>query len=162
MDNKLLSDCSLKAVCSVTEMSQMLDFSRGRFYQLIEQGVFPPPIYDIRTRRPYYTAEQQQVCLQVRQTNIDWQGRPILFYSPRKKGDLSASPSSSAKKGKKTSLNPHYQEIAEALVNLGIQQLSSEQVHDAVTTLFPNQTLENLDQGAVIRQLFRFFKSRAS
>jgi len=162
MSGKLFNESCQKAVCSVTEMAQMLGFSRGRFYQLVEQGVFPPPIYDIRTRRPYYTAEQQQVCLRIRQTNIDWKGRPILFYSPRKKGDLSASPSSSAKKGKKASLNPRYQEIAEALVNLGITNVSSEQIHETVNTLFPNQSLENLDHGTVIRQLFRFFKSKAS
>ena len=45
----------------VAEMARMCSPGRSRFYQLIGNA-FPEPSRDDRGR-PYYTAEQQQVCL---------------------------------------------------------------------------------------------------
>ncbi|NLE28508.1 MAG: hypothetical protein GX629_02415 [Phycisphaerae bacterium] len=150
----------LKTVCSVSELAQSLELSRGRFYQLIERGPFPPPIYDLKTKRPYYTLELQQICHEVRSTNIGYDGRPILFYTPRRKKEISESPSFSAEKRKKAASNPQYQELADALANIGIQSLSPQQIQDALNVLFPGQKVETLDHGLVIRQLFRHFKTR--
>lgn len=70
-----------KAIVSVAEMARMVGFSRARFYQLIQAGTFPSPVYDIHTRRPTYTEDQQLVCLDVRRRNCGIDGRPVLFYA---------------------------------------------------------------------------------
>ena len=45
-----------KAVVSVAEMARMVGLSRARFYQLVNEGVFPPPLYRIDTKRPFFNA----------------------------------------------------------------------------------------------------------
>jgi hypothetical protein len=56
---------STKAVVTVSEMARMVGLSRARFYQLVEAGVFPPPVYCVSTRRPMYVEELQTICLTV-------------------------------------------------------------------------------------------------
>ncbi len=41
--------------------------------------MFPPPVYDIATRRPHYIEELQQVCLSVKEKNCGINGRVVLF-----------------------------------------------------------------------------------
>ena len=38
------------------------------------EGVFPPPVYDLRTRRPHYTEEMQKMCMAVREKNVGVNG----------------------------------------------------------------------------------------
>ena len=68
---------------SVSQVAISVGLSRQRFHQLVKQGVFPPPVYDIQTRRPHYTEEQQNVCLAVREKNVGINGKVVLFYSRR-------------------------------------------------------------------------------
>ena len=75
-----------KSVVSVAEMARMVGLSRQRFYQLLG-GTFPYPLYDIATRRPFYTEEMQQVCLEVRKTKL-WDQRQtdsLLLRIPSKR-----------------------------------------------------------------------------
>lgn len=71
-----------KQAVSIAEMAKMVGLSRGRFYQLVGT-TFPPPIYDVRTRRPFYPPDLQAVCLEVRRRNFGIDGRPVLFYARR-------------------------------------------------------------------------------
>jgi hypothetical protein len=144
------------------ELAKSLGLSRGRFYQLVTRGSFPPPIYDVRTRRPFYDLRLQELCQQVRQTNIGYDGHPILFYTPRKKGDLSQNSTSSAEKRKKSASNPQCQELADALMNMGLSNVDLQKIQEALNNLFPSQQINTLDHGLVIRQLYRYFKTRAS
>lgn len=73
----------LKAAVSVSEMARSLRLSRARFYELIEAGILPPPIYLIRTKRPFYNAELHAVCLRVRETGEGLNGEPVVFYAAR-------------------------------------------------------------------------------
>lgn len=75
----------LKAAVSVSEMARSLRMSRARFYELIEAGVMPPPVYLVRTKRPFYTAELQAVCHRVRELGQGINGEPIVFYATRNK-----------------------------------------------------------------------------
>jgi hypothetical protein len=138
-----------KAIVSISELSAILGISRSRFYQCLAANVFPQPLYDLRTRRPFYPQDLQDKCLEIKQTGIGFNGQYILFYSPRKNkgtGTKSSVP-------KKTS---QYQEFIESLAQMGLD-VSNEQVSTAVVDLFPDG-IENRDQGIVIRELFRFFK----
>ena len=75
-----------KAVVSKSEMARMVGLSPARFAQLVGT-TFPWPLYDIKSRRPFYTEELQEVCLSVRKRNCGVDGKPVLFYcaatSPR-------------------------------------------------------------------------------
>jgi hypothetical protein len=138
-----------KAVMSISEISAMLGISRSRFYQLLAANVLPMPIYDLRTRRPFYPQDLQEKCMEIKQTGIGFNGQYILFYSPRKNkgtGTKSSVP-------KKTS---EYQDLIEALAQMGLE-VSGEQVTKAIADVFP-EGIDNRDQGIVIRELFRYFK----
>jgi len=81
----MLSNNELKAVCSVTEMAGKLGLSRARFYQLQKTGVFPAPVYCVRTKRPLYPLDLQQECLDTRKTGIGHNGQPIVLTLHEKK-----------------------------------------------------------------------------
>src|SRR5947207_1020675 len=70
----------LRAVVSVTMMAETVGLSRSRFYDYVRRGVFPCPLYSLATKRPFYTAEAQQVIHEVRQTGIGANGEFVLFY----------------------------------------------------------------------------------
>jgi hypothetical protein len=72
-----------KQAVSVAEMACMVGLSRQRFYQLVASGTFPSPVYNLATRRPFYTADLQTVCMDVRRRNCGIDGKPILFYARR-------------------------------------------------------------------------------
>jgi len=141
----MLSNNDYKSVCSVTELAKKLDMSRARFYQLQKVGVFPDPVYCIRTKRPFYPMDLQQQCIEVRKTGIGHNGQPIIFY--RKRKDKLIKPQSQP--------NTHYEQFANTLRQLGLKITVSE-VKNAINTLYPRGMADN-DGGAIIRDLFRHF-----
>jgi len=79
----MATENSLRSVCSITAMAKKLILSRSRFYDLLNQGVFPKAVNCPGSNHLFYTLELQQQCLQVKQTGIGISGRPVLFYMPR-------------------------------------------------------------------------------
>ena len=148
MNNKKLS--ITKQIVSITEMTQMVQLSRARFYQLLEQGFFPKPRYDKRSNRPYYDLDLQQICLECRQSGVGVDGSYMLFYSSRKNG------TASRKTGKKTA--PYVKEFVETLETMGLET-TVEQVEQGLTEIYPDGT-DDIEQGVVIRELFRHLKSQ--
>ena len=147
MSNKKLS--ITKQIVSITEISKILQMSRARFYQLLEQGFFPKPKYDDRSKRPYYDLALQQKCLECRQSGIGVDGSFMLFYSPRKKENVSHS--------RKKKADPVIQEITETLQEMGLET-TAEQVQQGLIEIYPDG-VGNQEQGVVIRELFRYLKS---
>ena len=143
---------SLKPIISVGEMAQALGHSRARFYQL--QGtIYPPPIYDVQTRRPFYDAHLQQVCQHIRQTGMGWNGQYMLFYSSR----LNSAQTPASRSPRRTSrINQESRELTETLNSMGLS-VSASQVEQAVKELYP-EGLAAEDEGIVIRELFRNLK----
>jgi hypothetical protein len=150
MNNKKMP--ALKPIISVTEMAKMLNLSRARLYQLLEQGIFPQPIYDLRTHRPLYNAQLQERCLEIRNSGIGDNNQYILFYSPRKKETKTRI----SKSTKKT--DSLHTEFAETLNSMGLG-CSAKDVSVAISELYPDGVGE-LDHGVVIRDLFRFLESK--
>ena len=146
MNNKKIS----KAIVSIKEISEILNLSRSRFYQLLQVGFFPKPKYDERSKRPYYNLELQQKCLECRQSGIGIDGSYMLFYSPRKKETVSHM------RNKK--IDPMVKEIVETLQTMGLE-VTVEQVQQGLSELYPDGIGE-IDQGVVVRELFRYFKSQ--
>jgi len=137
-------------------MAQMLELSRARFYQLLDVGILPPPIYCLRTKRPFFDAKLQQACLEVRETGIGHNGEYILFYAPRR--PVSDTPTRTSN-GKKAS-GAQYKDLVETLGMMGLE-VSSPQVAEAVKALYPDGVAKE-DSGVVIREVFRFLRKRVS
>jgi len=137
-----------KAAVTVAEMARMCSLGRSRFYQLIGSA-FPEPTRDDRGR-PYYTAEQQAVCLEVRRRNCGIDGRPILFYAPRR-----TAPAPVVRRRAKPTLPPmnRYSEIVEGIRCLGLTSVTTADVDAAVRRLFPAGT-DGVDPGEIIRAVF--------
>lgn len=147
MNNKKMSIS--KPIVSMTEMSQMVQLSRARFYQLLGQGFFPRPLHDERSKRPYYNLELQKKILDCRQSGIGADNSFMLFYSLRKNG--TSTP-------KKRKVDPAIKELAETLQSMGLG-VTVEQVKQGLAEIYPDGTGE-IEQGVVIRELFRYFKSQ--
>lgn len=141
-----------KAAVTVAEMARMCALGRSRFYQLIGTA-FPEPSRDDRGR-PYYTAEQQQVCLEVRRRNCGIDGRPILFYAAR---NTASVPVIRKKPKPKPSPGSKYSIIVEGVRSLGLAMVTTAQVEAAIRQVFSSGT-EGVDPGEVIRSVFLFIK----
>ena len=148
MSNKKLSIS--KQVVSITEISKMLQLSRARFYQLLEQGFFPKPKYDDRSKRPYYDLELQQKCLECRQSGIGADGSFMLFYSPRKKENLTNI--------RKKKVDPVVKEIVETLQEMGLET-TAKQVEQGLSEIY-SDGVDDVEQGVMIRELFRYLKEQ--
>ena len=146
MNNKKLSIS--KQIVSITEIVKMVQLSRARFYQLLDSGFFPKPKYDERSKRPYYDIALQQKCLECRQSGIGVDGSYMLFYSPRKKENVSYS--------KKKKIDPVVKELTETLQEMGLDTTVG-QVQQGLTEIYPDG-IDDQEQGVVIRELFRYLK----
>ena len=149
MTNKHIS--TNKQFISVTEMARNLNLSRARFYQLLDEGFFPKPLIDDRTKRPYYDLALQQKCLECRQSGVGIDGSILMFYSSRKKETISHYK-------KKKQVDPITKELGEILNSMGLQT-AFNQVQKALDELYPEGT-EGMDQGVVTRELYRYFKEK--
>jgi len=138
-----------KSVVSVAEMAHMTGLSRARFYQLVNEGIFPHPIYSVHTRRPYYSAEMQAVCMDVRKRNCGINGKPILFYAVRHPVGVQPRPVKPKAVPKQKS---QYADLLDGLRSLGLE-ITAGQVEPVISELFPNG-IQNLDSGEVIRTVF--------
>jgi len=139
-----------KAVVTVSEMARMIGLSRARFYQLMNEGVFPQPVYGVRTKRPVFTEEMQNVCLEVRRRNCGINGRPVLFYA--KRGGSPTTPSRKRRTAKAIA-NKQHAPIVDAVRALGLVSATADQVGAAITTLFPSGT-DGVEEPDVIRAVF--------
>jgi hypothetical protein len=143
---------NLKPIVSVGEMASMINLSRARFYQLLNEGILPQPLYSLRTKRPLYTAELQQQCIDVRESNIGVNNQYILFYSTRKKDAQPRNPK------KRIKTNSVHKEFAETLNSMGLD-CSAKDVSASLSELYPDDIGE-MDHGVVIRDLFRLLRSK--
>jgi hypothetical protein len=144
-----------KAVVSVAEMARMCGLSRARFYQLVEDGVFPAPIYRIDTKRPFFNQEMQEVCLEVRRRNCGMNGRPVLFYARRLGAPMTKPKTTPAPKTNK------HANLIEALESLGLTSVRSSEIEAAIQQNFPNGKSE-VDGETVLRTVFLHLKRQNS
>jgi len=143
-----------KQAVSVAEMARMVGLSRQRFYQLVASGTFPSPVYDVATRRPFYPADLQAICMDVRRRNCGIDGKPILFYArrsiiaptaPRRAGRPPAKVSRAA-------VDDHA-DLIDGVRALGLTTATTAQVSAAVRELYPSG-VNGIDQGEVLRAVF--------
>ena len=145
-----------KAVVSISEMARQCGLSRGRFYQLVGT-TFPHPLYDIRTKRPYYTEELQELCLDVRRRNCGIDGRPVLFYAkriltPKKLIRPPRKPIEPIKRNDHT-------DLLEGLRSLGLLTVTAVHVEAAMKSLYPSG-VNGTNQGEVLRAVFLHLRAQ--
>src|SRR5580704_8303355 len=140
-----------KAVVSVAEMARMCGLSRARFYQLVHEGIFPPPLYRVETRRPFFTQEMQETCLDVRRRNCGINGRPVLFYARRLGTPISKAKATPPK------ISHKHADLIEGLRALGLTFVNSAQVEAAIQKCFSSGR-PAVDDETVLRTVFLHLK----
>lgn len=141
-------EIQIPSVCSVRQMADILNLSRERFYQLQKTRVFPPPVYDIATRRPFYTQDLQQRCIQIRKTGVGFDGRTVLFNKTRKMGTS------------RDQSGTQYEKYVQILKQMGFKMKANE-VKSAIDAVYRGGLDENTPDQVVIRDLIRHLTSGA-
>lgn len=144
---------SMKSAVTVSEMAEMCQISRSRFYDLMDGGVFPKPVQHPSSKRPMFDLEMQRKCLEIRQTGIGANGQPVLF---NRKPRNARQPRPQHKAEPAT--HPGHTEILDALKGLGLNT-TAQSVTEALAHLFPAGHAD-LDQGDVIRKVFLHLQGR--
>ena len=140
-----------KAAISIREQAFLVGLSRQRFMMLAKAGVFPLPLYDVASRRPFYSEELQAQCLEVRKKNMGINGKVVMFYARRPTG--TTTPSKAKKAIGKPTGSDRYADIVDGLKALGLATVTTKQVAEVVGQLFPQGTAA-VDPGETIRAVF--------
>jgi hypothetical protein len=143
---KKLSDNGIEAICTVPELAKELGLSKARFYQLLNKGVFPEPLY-AGPKRSYYPPDLQQKCIEIRKTGIGYNEKAIVFNKSRKK----------KAQGPESWSEHKYEELTDALKQMGLN-VSPRKVKKTVMTRYPEGIPAHVDKGTVIENLFRPFR----
>jgi hypothetical protein len=115
---------------------------------LVREGIFPKPI---QGKRPYYTQELLQQCLDIRRTGIGANGEVVLF-------NRRATKKPDRKQPAVTQPTPEYPELVESLRGLGLT-VTGEAVAAAVRAVFPGG-VEGVDENEVVRKVFLHLQGR--
>jgi hypothetical protein len=150
-------DDPVKAIATVRDVAQMVGLSPARFYQLMHAGIFPLPLYDIRTRRPHFDVEQQRVCLEVRRKNCGINGKAICFYARRFGAQPPAPRLRAARPSSAPRQKAEHAGLVDAIRGLGLAGVTAQQVAAVVKQLYPKGTSET-PEPEVIRAVFLHLK----
>ncbi|MFG0326012.1 MAG: helix-turn-helix transcriptional regulator [Phycisphaerales bacterium JB037] len=145
---------------SVADMARAVGLSRSRFYALMESGTFPPPIYLIATRRPFYDERLKEQCLEIRRSGLGLNGEPVLFY-PKRIGNPTRAPgrsSSARKRPTARAVDPRIRHLAEMLKGLGIAEPQPAAIDAALRDCFP-EGVEGRDDSELVAAVFRRLRS---
>ena len=154
-----MKDQPSKDIVTVSEMARMLGLSRARFYQLLKDGIFPRPSRNTKTKRPFLTREQQQICLGVRRTHCGVNGKSVLLYASTQT-DISAVLRKTATKKKQQvrtrqakRQDPLFTELRRGLLQLGLAEITDAQVQSALVVTHPDGHT-NTDTSTLLMDVF--------
>jgi len=150
-------DDPVKAIATIRDVCRMVGLSPARFYQLMRAGIFPMPLYDIRTRRPHFDEEQQRQCLEVRRKNCGINGKAICFYARRIGTQPPAPRSRAARKTSTQQQKAEHAGLIEALRGLGLANVTAQQVAAALKVIYP-KGVGQTPEPEVIRAVFLHLK----
>lgn len=143
----VVASLSTKAFATVTEVAELCQMSRSRFYDLIESGVFPKPLQHPSSKRPIYDRTLIEKCLSIRSTGIGANNLPVLFNRKAKKMAPKKAPQSTV---------PDW--LLDALKGLDLSA-TQQSVGEAINTLFPTG-IAGQDQADVVRKVFLHLQAR--
>ena len=141
-------------VMSISAMAREVGLSRSRFYTLMHEGVFPEPVYLIRTRRPVYTAELQEACIEARRRGLGAvNGQPVIFYQRLPKARPTPKLSRRKSSGAAT-VSPQIARLVEGLKQLGMADPKPSAVSTALAEAYPDG-VGDTESGAVLAAVYR-------
>lgn len=141
----------MKAAISIKSQAALVGLSRQRFMQLVKAGVFPSPLYDVASKRPFYSEELQAQCLEVRKRNVGINNKIVMFYARRPPG---MKPTPKAKKVQAAAIDiAALADIVLGVKGLGLGTANIAQVRKAVEQLYP-QGIAGADLGRVAGAVF--------
>lgn len=144
----------LKAVMSVAEHVEQLGLSRARFYELVNDGFFMPPVYSLCNRRPMFLNDMAERNRLAKETGIGVNGSVRVFYRRVSSHDTQApTPRRSRGRGRQQ-VDNRLSEISSAMRRLGMESVTQEQVATVVVDLFPSG-FDGMAMGDIIRAVFR-------
>ena len=151
---------SIPPYISISTMSELLGLSRSRLYQLVEQGILLKAVYLLKNKRPVYTREMAVRNLEARNSNVGINGEIVMFYSAR---TPATSINNTVRKytERQSSSSDKYAEIIDALLSLGLKDITSSVIDKSIQQCFPGGT-ENVPEDEVITEVFRFLKTRTA
>lgn len=142
----------------VDELCQMLALSKRRFYELVAVGVFPrASAYSLKSRRPIFSREDVDICLNVRRDGIGINGQRVSFNKPRKspiaggKTVLFEHRKAAAKSAENQKLQAG--EVARALRSLAVK-VPTKRVEGLLEKLFPTGTA-GVKLGDIVQSIYR-------
>jgi len=149
---------NLPAYVNVSAMAELLQLSRSRLYQLIEQGVLLKPVYLIANKRPVYTKEMAMRNLQVKHNNLGINEKIVMFYSIRPKMKPAKTKRTTKQQTEKpVKFSNTHTDLIEALESLGMENITTEQIDSAIVKCFLGGT-ENTSEDEILREVFRYMK----
>ena len=147
---------------NVSTMAKLLNLSRSRLYQLVEQGVLLKAVYLASNKRPVYTREMAVRNLEVKNSNVGINNEIVMFYSARTPA-VSIKTKKTVKKSteQKTTVSNKHADIVDALESLRLEDITSSQIDSAIMKCFPDGT-KNITEDEIITEVFRHLKCRNS
>jgi hypothetical protein len=147
----------MKSAICIREIAALCGLSRQRFMQLVKAGVFPHPLYDVATRRPFYTEELQTICLDVRRRNTGFNGKVIMFYARR--SSTLTTPTKARKPRERNTESDRHADITDGLKTLGLATVTAAQVASAMQERFPGGTSDT-PPAEIVRSVFLHLRGK--
>ena len=141
-----------KRIASVTDVSRQVGLSRSRFYELMEQGIFPKPLRHPSTNRPYFDEALQAACLQVRKSNCGIDGQPFLFYSRRRNRRGNSTSHTTPTNARQR--DPLLVELRSGLEQLGLNSVADDRLQAALEASYPDGH-EDQPMRSILMTVFR-------
>jgi hypothetical protein len=153
---------NIPAYINMSKMAELLELSRSRLYQLIDQGVLLKPVYLIANKRPIYTREMAVRNLEVKHNNVGINKTIVMFYSARPK----MKPANTKRTTKQPTEKPvesssRHTDLIEALESLGLENVTADKIDSAILKCFPDGTQE-VGEDEILREVFRHLKCSES
>ena len=150
---------NIPAYINMSNMAKLMNLSRSRLYQLVDQGVLLKPVYLSNNKRPVYAREMVVRNLEVKHNNVGINGEIVMFYSART--STTAKPKKIIKKStdQKMVSSDKHADMIDALESLGLDDINSSNIDSVIHKCFPDGT-KNISENDILREVFRHMKRR--
>lgn len=153
-----MDEQTIPEIVSINQLCSLMSISRGRYYQILAEGLLHPPVYS-DSNRPYFTRELALENIAVKKNNIGVNGKICIFYNCAP--SISSAKNINKKKEQKNKTTDKHTDLIEGLSCLGLDEISNPQVEAALKKCFPNG-VENVEEGEILRQVYCLIKEQNS
>lgn len=148
------NNMNISEYINISTMAKLLNLSRSRLYQLIDQGILLKPVYLLNNKRPVYTREMAMRNIEVKNNNVGINSEIIMFYSAR---TTKTKPKKTVKKStdQKIVSSDKHADMIDALESLGLEKITTSQIDTAIRKCFKNGT-DNISEDYILTEIFRY------